>query len=585
MKNAHINNEETRNRKAAAWMMVSVISVSFLGLVIDWAKPDTSPLFFASLDNMFAGLCVFAVMAFLSPHLFSRRVIKSVLCPPQGGIRMNLLILPCIISGFMTLPLLALSAKYIGIMSTIIIFETRLIFLILLNTMLFRKDGKFQPLTLWVWFLLILGLIGFGFVIVGQSGGKLPEIDASTDVEVLWGGFFALAAAFTSASLISFSIKHAEMSKQKIKEAVGINIDAIFCVAISLCTARIVAGSVLLLASVYLEEEWTDRVLYAGIIIGVFITAVSNIAVRQSNLIMKNLGVNALRYTAPLFAALWLLLFSDSVFANLDYLIIGAAAIITANLLINCEAEIRHGYKSLVVALWVCGTIVYLREGASFINYYEFAGIVLTIFILILSFRTDRLVRRTASEEENMLTLWHQMPVLKNDAEIKNARMALLKIDAPKEPEELRNSYKELISYFSPYKNEITHSEILTKIDFLAHSKQQGGNFGELISLFIIALITVFGMLFFMPSNASGWNGFFAEMSAFLLSSMVLFLYFNILDLQRDRARPILEESDGKFSIAFRDPQNRNLGRWISIIICTGIILAFGWLLWGKWLG
>ena len=41
-----------------------------------------------------------------------------------------------------------------------------------------------------------------------------------------------------------------------------------------------------------------------------------------------------------------------------DYLIIGTAALITANLLIGFEAEIRWGFKSLILSL---GALRYLR--------------------------------------------------------------------------------------------------------------------------------------------------------------------------------------------------------------------------------
>ena len=90
------------------------------------------------------------------------------------------------------------------------------------------------------------------------------------------------------------------------------------------------------------------------------------------------------------------------------------------------------------------------------------------------------------------------------------------------------------------------------------HSKQQGINFGELTALFILTLITASGMLFLSPVDAKGWEGFFVEMFVFLMSSTVLFLFFNILDLQKDRNHPILQNmssqsnKDDNFSILFR---------------------------------
>ena len=75
------------------------------------------------------------------------------------------------------------------------------------------------------------------------------------------------------------------------------------------------------------------------------------------------------------------------------------------NLLLNFEAEIRLGYKALILALWFCGTFVYLRQGVVFYDYFNLIEVAVVIFILVLSFRTDRLVRRTTNEENNTIEL------------------------------------------------------------------------------------------------------------------------------------------------------------------------------------
>ena len=83
---------------------------------------------------------------------------------------------------------------------------------------------------------------------------------------------------------------------------------------------------------------------------------------RLGNLINRGLGINAITYLSPLLALVWLFAFSQVEVSRVDYLIIGAAAIITANLLINFEAEIRWGFKALLLGFGTCGAIVYLRE-------------------------------------------------------------------------------------------------------------------------------------------------------------------------------------------------------------------------------
>ena len=86
------------------------------------------------------------------------------------------------------------------------------------------------------------------------------------------------------------------MAHQKIKE-VGENIGEIYCTMISLCIQRSIAGIVLLIITFSLGEQFTIRVLWAGLITGVFVVPLGGIAVRQANLLTNNLGINALRYS------------------------------------------------------------------------------------------------------------------------------------------------------------------------------------------------------------------------------------------------------------------------------------------------
>ena len=438
-------------------------------------------------------------------------------------------------------------------------------------------------------------MTGFGFVSIGQ----LEEFSFNAfeiNWTVLLGAVLALGASLSNAITNSLIIRHGTMAYQKIKEA-GENIEEIYCLMISRIIQNIFAGIVLLIISFSLEEQFAMSIFWAAMITGIIIVPLGGTAFRQANLLTNNLGINALRYTAPFFSMLWLFLFRDPNPINLDFLIIGASAIIAANLLLNFEAEIRLAYKALILALWSCGTFVYLRQGIEFYDYFNLIEVAVVIFILVLSFRTDRLVRRTANEENKTLEVWHKISTLVSNKKIKTeAQDALLQIDSHKSPKDLQNAYNELKKLLSTVLLKISNikdrnmlAEVLRKIEMLVHSKQQGINFGELTALFILTFITASGMLFLVPSGVSSWAGFVVEMFAFLLTSTVIFLFFNILDLQQDRNRPFLKkisdnsDTGNNFSIVFRDIQNRNFERWVSIIICISITLAYSWLLWNKW--
>ena len=148
---------------------------------------------------------------------------------------------------------------------------------------------------------------------------------------------------------------------------------------------------------------------------GIFAHAFANICWRSANLLTDNLGINALAYGIPILSLTWLFLFAEVNVPRIDFLIIGAAAIITANLLINFEAEIGFGFKSLILALWGCGAVVYLRPEQwiwNSVGYFQVLGLSATVFTLILAFRVARLVGRTSYEDNATFSISRNLDLL-----------------------------------------------------------------------------------------------------------------------------------------------------------------------------
>ena len=91
----------------------------------------------------------------------------------------------------------------------------------------------------------------------------------------------------------------------------------------------------------------------------------------------------------------------------------------------------------------------------------------------------------------------------------------------------------------------------------------------------------------------SGAGGFFLEMAAFLVTATVIFLLFNIQDLQKDRKHQILRtksdtedlnEKNKHEGLVFREDQDRTAARRISVVFCVGIVATFAVLFWLKWM-
>ena len=299
--NTNNNSGGNHNRAALVWMVASVIIMSFVVFIIDWGETNKSPFLFATFDSFFALFAFLLIVIIRRPRLFSKSVLRAVIFPPQDSYRMNLLLAPCILGSSTIYPLLSISTRYIDIIPVAIIYGMSPLFFVLISSLLFRQEKRFEQLTIWVFILFILGLIGFGFVTVGQ----LEDFSFSFEVNgtVLKGGFLALGAAVLTAMSVSFGIRHGTMACQKIKE-MGEDIEEIYCIMIARIVQCSVSGIVVLIITFSLREQFTMRILWAGLIIGFLIVPLGGTAFRQANLLTNNLGVNALRYTTPLFSML-----------------------------------------------------------------------------------------------------------------------------------------------------------------------------------------------------------------------------------------------------------------------------------------
>ena len=112
----------TNNRSALVWMLVSVIALSFVVFVIDWGGTNKSPFLFATFDSFFALFAFLLIVIIRRPILFSKKILRAVIFPPQDSYRMNLLLVPCILASSAIYPFLSISTRYIDIIPVAIIY-------------------------------------------------------------------------------------------------------------------------------------------------------------------------------------------------------------------------------------------------------------------------------------------------------------------------------------------------------------------------------------------------------------------------------------------------------------------------------
>ena len=395
----------------------------------------------------------------------------------------------------------------------------------------------------------------------------------------------------------------------------------LFGLVLGHCVVQLLAIGPSLFIGLVAGETFGAQILALSIVGGLLSSGVGDFLFRKANSITTNLGVNAISYAAPIFALIWLMPFSQFEWHGFDYVVIGALAVVIANLLINFEAEIGWGFRSLVTALWVCGVVAYSRDDIyQFVGiedwfwldvggYYQILALSATVFTLLLAFRVARLVTRTRDEDNRALAIFRDTEELVGRGVLAaTVCQNVLTIDAS-QGADMEGAYEEARTQVAVAVRRAGPSDkerllaLQGQLDMLARSRQQGINFGELCSLVVFASITISLALLTRPP-ISGVTGFLVEMFVILFGSVVVFLTVNVWDLQRERSSVLLERrptrwpawpshlSDpsgdrtyGGYGVVFSDRGGRVFEQWMSVVVGLVIVCAYIGLMGHKWLG
>ena len=617
------------NRTALVYMFLAVICWSAAPLAIGVAGGAESPFIFNFLWKLAAGTFVLAFLFVrYRPLLASHSVRTMIFAKMRSWWFVALLI------GEVDIVLLVWSFRYVDAPVASILFELWPVIAIpgglLIDARRSRNGGerRFQGTTLAIAVPILFAFIGLAFVIISQVDPAGRAGQPSGVHSQILGIALAIFAAICFGIRIPVTVYLGEiwsrssdplsetrdLSSHPLSETRRRDLEifgALAFSAFSVVPVLIICASLAIsteLPSVR-PETWPWLLILIGGVTGLLVNATSRVLFRVATIITNNLGITAISYLTPVLALGWLFLGSRAgwvdVTVNLDKFIIGTSAIICGNVLINFRAEIRYGFRSLIFALWGCGTFVYFRdELAEQVamqdwlwppgEYFTAVGLAATVFTLILSFRAARLVARTHDETNRAFALFSSIDLLAGRAVIGDeVRGFILRIDAPERPEDLADAYRSarqsLRHAYTASLDDADRRELAAaaaELDALAHSRQEGQDFGEYVAMVIFAFITVALILFSVDEGAQGWNGFLIEMFTMLFCAVIIFLVVNVWDLQRERGAPVLRpEVDGGYGVVFRDAVARRFEQWVSSVVVIAMTAAFGWLLWEKWLG
>lgn len=328
-------------------------------------------------------------------------------------------------------------------------------------------------------------------------------------------------------------------------------------------------------------------------------------------------------------------LFGDSVTEHWDWQLIGVALITTAVglLLFHFYRDDDYlGFRILTFWLSLFGTLVYLRdeiwqwiddrfpsrniqwtwEGS---GYYALLGLISTVFVVILSFRTARIVSRTTVEKDIISRIARKLDILckaqllsvdgrkmTEDPDRDRIEAWLELIDAGRKEGDLEQGYRSLELMINESSDDINNSEytrqyngthttqLLNELDSVYLSKLRGRvTLAErsllLLLAFTIGAIVLSGRVAIdTKAGLIEIPGVLVDLSAILFTASVgLMATFNIFDMERQRERSVIGLLFGR-----RSPNKRTgigLRPVLGSVLNVLLVIWFVVILIVKWNG
>lgn len=590
------------NTRAVGYMLLFVAIFSLVPLMIDVGGGTENPFLMNGawrVGGVLGGLA-FLVARFRA-MLFDHRNLAIIIRRSFGWMMLFAAF------GKLEFVWYGLSTRFIDISAAAILYEIWPILMVFVMAWMFRNEGRYRRVTLGTVLLLFLCFLGYVFVILSQVE-DFRGLDTGRGLELLFGVGLVVLAAVVGGTHNAVVFRWGIGLREQLF-SVG-NDDKDNSVELfGIVTGQVISQLFCLFPSFALGfafgESLSGRTLMLVLAAGILVSGFSDVLFRKANSITDNLGINAIAYSTPVVGLVWLVVFGRVGDVSFDLLVIGGTALITANLLINFEAELRFGFKTLIIALWSCGTFVYVRDDVLIllpsdswlwtgVPYIQLMTLSATVFILLLSFRVVRLVSRTRDEDNRAFNLFQNVDLLVRRNLIDGAvREHVLAIDGSRSPEQLAVAYREaklcLVRAMESCPDpgdQIRIAEAEAQLNSLTYSRQQGIDFGELFALMTFGAITVV-LALASRVDVSGWTAVLFELFTTLFSAVIIFLMSNVWDLQRDRTNRILQKlpDHGGYSVVFRDYQNRGFEQVTSIVVGVGVTATYVGLFCYKWLG
>ena len=609
-----------RVRQAGYLPIAEMITVVFLDavltLVIVISVGTSAP--FGWVAGLYSGLLIGSALYMARSHSYiflDRNAWREILSPKQ--LFSKELVLSAL--GRFDWALFAWSTVYLSSATATIIRAAGPIFFVIFARNAVQISGerhRYDRLSLEVLTYISVSLVGLAFVIVAQYDGEAQQ---ANDSHVLWAGFllafFCAGARGFSAFNLLWGIRVRRIvesaivcpDSSRVPSAEHVEVGTTICATI-LANIPVVI-SLWILSLIIPGSTVSLNALAVAVIAGIGLNAPGLILFRKANLGTKELGINALGYLTPAVALGLLLVFGELGRVRVDFIVLGVSIIIAMNLFLNFDSEERLGFnrrlsfKALVISMWSCGLIIYMRDewfplhlvSWSGGEYWGIIAVMSTMFTLLLAFRVTRLQNRTTFEEhQTSLTFRRAEALVRYKVLHPLALRAILRIDATSDPSIISKSYGRLRlainrAWTNVDMDSTTVSELVKmegEVDALIQSKQHSREFAELVSIVLLGFAIV-GMALGIRSESVRWEALAVDLVGIILCSIIVFLIVNLVDLRRERTSPFVARCDdvrSEYEVLLREKDSPIVEQIVSVLVAVGIMVGLAAVLYEKWI-
>ena len=338
-------------------MMTAVLFYSAKPVLFDLGGAAASPFLFTAIWLASTGIGVGLALLFTQRALLSK---PSTI----EGIRRHCAtrLMAVAVATSCGLALFAAGLSFIDAVVAAVIFETWPMFHIAAMAMLFRGGTRYASISATTVIFALMAFAGVTLVIISQGG--ISATDKSVmdhlDLDMLFGGCLVLLAAICGSVQGSSLLRLGWMLAERHAPSRTRDAGEIVFSTLMTCIAQTMGAIVICVIGLAMSETISMTQATYAVVAGLFSASLGGILFRAANTKTRDLGVNAISYTTPAVAMVWLWMFSTVDVSHAGHLVIGVAGVVAANVVINAGASMSTRDKVLIAVMWICGTAIYL---------------------------------------------------------------------------------------------------------------------------------------------------------------------------------------------------------------------------------